>query len=647
MNDSLLPVFATRSTTILELPLAKPIRILHPEQVILKIGTSYHDLGASCYASRSNKSRKRGRPRDVVLSSFLKQRPSQISQLIKLLSSLVTDGGKRMLTVQAHATLLKMFLDWADATGRHDCLAGGDATRLAYWGWAKDARERYLRQEIGKASHNHRLDFIRTLLQAMTGLEDLHRGTRRLKERGNANGGTDPLAPHDFAHAVALNQALFDGLCELVLEEKHFPYKLTLPLTLGWTENHLWCFPIVLWRLPPHQWGAEREKRANPNWAYDYANGRLATPGEIAHRYAIGRFRSSQRKTASKVIGRARNRIKAANADARHRVRIMLGMFAHNAFLFLFICNTGANESVVREIETDGEIDTATLNQRYRSIKFRAGGKPVTVVVPATFMPSLRRFMDLRRYLLGAKTFPYLFFTLGHTNTKPPGQLGLSPIYSLYKNLLRTIDPQLPRIGSRKLRASVADWYQRHHDAKVAAKVLQNSELTAQKRYDAGSATDHREELSLFLNSVSECAKRQRVIPITAVSKAYQFEEGGHCDRFGHPEPLADCVPVKPNCMDGQGCLFCTHRVLIACEEDVRRVASAAFVMEQLIFGPKHEESFRPLIAKCDEDLEKIAAFGNCRAMVAGVRKDVFENGNLTPFFADKFQLFLELGVIT
>ena len=93
-------------------------------------------------------------------------------------------------------------------------------------------------------------------------------------------------------------------------------------------------------------------------------------------------------------------------------------------------------------------------------------------------------------------------------------------------------------------------------------------------------------------------------------------------------------------------CLFCKRRVLVACEEDARKVASAAFVMEQVILGPLHEAALRPLIAKCDEDLEKIANFRNCRAMVVQVRKDVFENGNLTPFFADKYQLFLELGVI-
>lgn len=646
MNKPVEPIFATRSTVTIELPLAKNTRILHPDQVILKIGLVYHDLGSFCYALRSNKSRKHRQPREVALGSFLKQRPSQILQVVKALSRLVSDAGMRMATVVCYARTFKSFLDWADGNGLHDCLSGGDATRQAYLAWAEDTRERYLRQEFGDRTHNQRLDFICKLLEAATGLEYLNRVTRKVKRYKNPNGGTEPLAQHDFTHAVALNQALFEGLCDLVLERLPFPYKLALPATLGWEENYLWLFPTQLWYLPPHQWGDNREKLSNPYWPYDYAAGRLAIPDEIAYRYAMCRFPSERRVKAKKSIAKAQARINSANAEERNSNRIMLGMIAHNAYLFLFFCNTGTNESVVREIETGGEIDMATLNQQFRSIKFRAGGKPITLAVPATFMPSLRRFMELRRWLLNGKVFPYLFFTLGVNNAKLPRQIGTGSLESLFRCLLRTIDPQLPRMGSRKLRASVADWYQRHHDASVTAKVMQNSEQTAQKCYNAGSVTDHREELSLFLFSVSESAKRQRVIPIKTGVDARQLEEGGCCNSFGHPEALAEHVPVKPNCRDSQGCLFCTHRVLVACEEDARKVASAAFIMEQVIIGPKHEEAMRPLILKCDEDLEKIANFGNCREMVERVRKDVFQNGNLTPFFADKFQLFLELGVI-
>jgi len=645
MNKPVEYIFATRPTITFDFPLPKKTHILHPSQVILKVGNKYHDLGAFCYAIRSEKKRRHREPCDVVSSSFLKQRPRQVLQLIKALSRIVTDGGKSVETVHGYAQYLKSFLDWADTNGQQNCLSGGDATRNAYLLWTEHTGEQYRRQVFGDQVHNKRLRFIRELLEASTGVNDLHLGTRMVKLQSKPSAHTDPLAPHDFAHAVALNQALFDGLCDLVLEQRPFPFKLILPKSLGWAENHLWLFPTTMWRLPPHKWGAEREKLKIPHWAYNYAEGRLSTSDEIEHRYAVWRYPSESRKIARSLIADAEDRLKVANADERTWSRVMLGMIAHNAFLFLFFCNTGANESVVRRIETDGEIDAVTSKQRFRSLKLRAGGKPIVISVPVTFLPSLRRFMQLRQFLLNGKAFPYLFFTQQGRLKRPPSQLSSEPLTSHYSTLLLTIDPQLPRMGPRVLRASVADWYQRHHDASVTSKVLQNSEHTVQRHYDAGSATDHREELSLFLNSVSEAADRQRIIAIKKVN-ARPLEEGGCCDSFGYPETLADHVPIKPNCKDSQGCLFCVHRVLVACEEDARKIASAAFVMEQVIQGPRHEEVLRPLIDKCDADLEKIAEFKKCRAMVNRVRKDVFENGNLTAFFADKYQLFLELGVV-
>lgn len=636
-------LFAIRPTVTLELPLARNTRILHPEQVILKIATWTYDIGAFCYAQRSDKRRARGKPREVVLASFLKQRPVQVRQLIKALSRISADSGNRLPTAQVSANCIKAFLDLADRGGMQDCLAGGEATRRAFRAWEADTVERYRRQDFGAIRHNQRLRCVRALLEAVTGIVDLQSGTAPVRRTHATNSGTDPLSPDDFARFVAIAHAIFNGLADLVLNHAPFPYQLSLPSALGWKESHLWVFPTQLWRLFPNHW-ASREELGNSHWPYDYANGRLATVSEIAHRYHVGRP-SKGVTVATAAIARAQARIDAANKDERDRYRIMLAMIAHNALLFLFYCNTAANESPTREIETDGRIDARTVNQNFRSIKFRAGGKLISLTVPATFMPYLRRFMELRRYLLNGRRYPYLFFTLGVKNAMPPAQITVGSLTSLVTSLLRAIDPTLPYVATRKLRSSVADWYQRHHDASITAKVLQNTEQTVQRRYDAGSATDHKDELSLFLASVSEAARKQRIVDVPNPSSR-PLEEGGRCTDFGHPVAMVEHAPVTPDCRDGQGCLFCAHRVLVAGEDDARKLASAAFVMEQVILGPKHEEALRPLIAKCDEDLEKIAVFGNCRAMVDQVRKDVFEGGNLTPFFADKFQLFLELGVV-
>lgn len=641
-------LFTARPTIILELPLEKHTRILHPEQVILKIGEKYHDIGALCYALRSDKARKPKQPREVVPSSLVKQRPRQILQLIKVLSNLMTDKGKPIATTSAYARHINRFMDWADANNLHDCLAGGEATRNAFNAWAIDTYERYRRQQFGAAPHNARLTLTCELLEAITGLENLMTGIRKVKERNNPNGGTQPLALHDFAHSVALNQCLFDGLCDLILEQRPFPYMLDLPASLGWAENHLWLFPTIIWRLPPHQRkDATRKKMGtNASWIYDYENGRLATVDEIEHRYT-GKSRWQRRNSALNSIRRATVRMHEANINAYDTWRFMLGMVAQRAFLFLFFCNTGGNTQVVRDLETNGTIDATVQNQKFRALKWRAAGKEVKLVTPVTFMPRLRRFMELRKYLLQGKTVPYLFVSFGNRNNKPPGKINESTFDTHYTNLLIEIDPQLPKISARALRASVDDYYLRLHDSVIAAAVMGHTVETEQRKYARGSITDHHEEIGHFMESVSESARRQRVLPIVELTPASQLiEEGGRCISFGHPEALAANTPVQPNCKDSQGCLFCNQRVLIAGEEDARKVASAAYVMEQLILGPKHEEALRSSIVKCDEDLEKIAAFPGCRAMVEKVRKDVYNNENLTPFWADKYQLFLELGIL-
>ena len=96
MNDLPLSGFSTRPTVVLELPLTKYVRIANPEQIVLKIGSSYHDVGALCYAIRAP-IKPRCRPREVMMSTFLTQRPKQVLQLIKALSSLIIDGGRSMV----------------------------------------------------------------------------------------------------------------------------------------------------------------------------------------------------------------------------------------------------------------------------------------------------------------------------------------------------------------------------------------------------------------------------------------------------------------------------------------------------------------------------------------------------------------------
>lgn len=631
--------FTGRPFFVLSLPLLATIEVLLVEQVVINIDRFHIDFGAFCFTKRCGKPRKPGRPRGVALGSLMADRRPQIRVAIEVLSSMISDGAMRPRSVDQHARFFKAFMDWADLNEHHACLSGGDATRAAFQGWAHHVQERLRRFEIIPRTAGLMQKLVCQFLESITGSVRLSRGIR-LVSGASQSFGTEPATKHEFTMVVALSQALFDGLSELVLTNKPFPFKLVLPRSLGWEENYLWCFPANQWCLAPHLTDSADLRTSKYFGAYNYQHGRVSTVSEI-----ITRYRRAVPSSAKRALSQGQAVLNAANSDFRHKMRLQLAVLAQAAFFFLFLANTGCNLAVSREIETDGKVSPSVENQSYRTIKFRAGGKRISVVIPIAFLPSLRRFMELRKFLLQDTPYSFLFFSMGNSGQRvPSGQINES-VLARYFCALRKISPTIPVILSREIRATVEDYYRRTHDGFVSSRILGRSEASTDRSYLAGSPLHHQSEVSDFLVAVAQRAREQKIIKASGqLADAKRLEEGGQCSLPGKPVSLLPGRPAMADCRSG--CIFCANRVLVANEEDARKVASAAFVMEQLIMGPQSEAEFRPQIQKCDEDLEKISSFDGCAPMVQRVRLDVFKNGNLTPYFADKYFMFLEIGIL-
>jgi len=630
--------YSDRPFYVLSLPLLATIEVLRVEQVLINIDRFHIDFGAFCFTKRCGQPRKPRRARGVVIGSFMSERRSQIRIAIEVLSSMMTDGAMRPRSVVQHATFFKAFMDWADLNDHPACLSGGDTTLAAFRGWAHHVQERLRRFEISPGTASLLQKVVCQFLELITGAAGLSRGTRLIRGTRQSS-GTEPAPEHEFSKVIALSQALFDGLSELVLAAKPFPFRLALPRSLGLEENHLWCFPANQWCLAPHLSDSTDRRASKYFGAYNYQHGRLSTVPEIMTRY-----RRAMPSTATGALRQGQAVLDAANSNSRHKMRLQLAVLAQAAFFFLFLANTGCNLAVSREIETDGLVSQSVEKQSYRSIKFRAGGKSISVVIPVAFLPSLHRFMELRKFLLQDEPYQYLFFSLGNSAQRAPSGQISETVLVRYFSALRKIVPTIPVIMSRGIRATVEDYYRRKHDGFVSSSILGRSEASTDRSYLAGSPLHHHSEISDFLSGVSQRAREQKIVKTSSqLAAANRLEEGGRCSVPDNPVPLPG-GPAMADCRNG--CIFCANRILVANEEDSRKIASAAFVMEQLIVGPRSEAEFRPQIQKCDEDLQKISAFDGCAPMVKKVRLDVFENGNLTPYFADKYLMFLELGVL-
>lgn len=654
MNDRLPAQFSARPYMVVDMPMQPGFHVLHPEQAVLRFGNQSEDIGALCYAHRSPAPRRGTATlpgcRHVALASLRPERAEPICRVIEYLSALATSDGKGIRTLTDHARTFKHFMDWADANGHPYCLQGGEPTLAAFRAYASGVEEKFRRHEF-ENHHAAKLQrWVRQCLESVTGQPDLGRGVRFIPLKNRSEPGTDPVPEYDFAHTLGLCSALFHGLSPLALEAAPYPYRMPMPKSLGWSDAYLWVFPVTRWCLPPHLQGDARARLDNPYWHIDYPRGQLANPEEIWRYFAYesqrGQPKSNGLRGAIRTLKNCAAGIEKANGDARNFHRLKAASNAHNAFLLLFMAQTGLNFAVVRNLEWHGDIIPGATQQGFREIKWRAGGKEVSAIVRTQFMPHLKRFVRLRDYLLGGQEYGYLFLSLGSGLNQPPHQIN-EGIFRCFHDLLRNIDPRLRKIGPRKLRATTHDWFNRHVDPALAARIHGHALETAERAYQAGSPVTHREELGSFLEKVSATAAQlNRVVP-----KDRDFPGGkagplGTCSEPNAPLGVDGALPIAPDCTSQDGCLFCKKHHIKADEEDARKLASCAYVIQQTTYLPGIEAHFRPVLDVIDALMAEIRAAQGEAGMVDRIIEDVFSNGNLDPYWAGKLSLLDNLEIL-
>ncbi|HJV88282.1 MAG TPA: hypothetical protein VJ698_22625 [Noviherbaspirillum sp.] len=626
-----------RSITIFDVPIAENIAILKPEQVVLRFAhTATFDIGALCFLRRestpknSGKVRRSTEGRKVVLSSLCPQRVEHVHALIIHISNEVRFG-KRPLTMLEATRKIAMFVNWADENGHSSYFIDPEATRRAVRAYAAHIRERVVTHSISLHAGVALQRRIITHLGELLGIENLGRGINLLRMDFNTVTATAPPCEMNQARTLALCEALFTGLSGLVLDRKPYPLGISMPLHLAYPEDTMWVFPSNVWCMPASN--LESNGRNFRRGGFDYRSGRLVTRDEI-----LASDRVDRKKRANGVLSLAQNALDSANSDPYHRHRRFMGIVALNAFIHLFLSRTGMNWAQAVDMQWFGSYgDTSSsIRQKFRSIKFRAGGKEVYYQLPLKFMPLFKRFLQLREYLLqGHPEFEGLFFNLGMNSAGAPGRIkSAMPGIS---TMLRRIDPSFVQIRSRAWRAAKSDWLITRTDLSTTARLLQNSERTVLKSYAAGSVESHQVEMSAFLDGIviSSC----EVLADRSVSAV------GACTSHANPKEVSALkAVVAPNCESPEaGCLFCDKFRIHADEIDVRKLLSCRYTLARTSHLAGVHSISEPLINRIELILEEVRLRDSL--LVLRITKEV-EEGELDPYWASKYDLLLKLRLV-
>jgi hypothetical protein len=266
----------------------------------------------------------------------------------------------------------------------------------------------------------------------------------------------------------------------------------------------------------------------------------------------------------------------------------------------------------------------------------------VTFTVSLAFMPKLKAYLALRKYLVQDADCDTLFVVVGHhAQLRRLTGLSIQFLDRLYSRL-GTLGIVLPRISARQWRAAKQDWAVSNHGPVVAARLMGHSLATALRSYSNGTDTAHKAEMGAFLASVEKTVLKAGNDPVGSIRSAV-----GVCIEFHKPAPIAASVTVQPDCRSTEGCLFCDQyrvhadaadiRKLLSCRHCVRLVSGRAGSIEQ------YDNSFGAVLRRVDFLLDELRK--RDAALVGRIEHDVDIDGNLDAFWSTKLDQLYELGV--
>lgn len=631
--------YEIRPIKIVDLPLGIGEVLLNPEQVIIRFpGGKSVDIGALCYLKaepikdyKQGTARYKERGRLVQLESLSETRRHQIKTLIAFISDQLMYSSRRVETIKDLVSRFIAFMRWADEGNFHDVLNSAVNAKKVVIIYVQFLKEKFLRNEISLNHAARQQTSVINFLSEFLEEDNFSHGMFLLRVIPHTNTATHPPSEDAQTRLLALCTALFDGITSLVLDRKSYPYKLILPEFLQLPNNFLWLFPAESWFKRP-EIALEQRKMC---LGFNYLSGELNTIDEIK------RLRGHSLRGDEQIIVEAQSNIDAANSDFRDSQRMHVGTVALNAFVVLFLARTGMNWAQLINLTWSHDYEIETERQQFRTIKWRAGGKECFFELSLEFTSIFKKYLQLRDFLLGNQSCEWLFFKLGERGLGSPSQIKGS-LHYFYKSL-KKIDPDLTGIHSRQWRAAKSDWLVCNTDIPNTALILQNTEKTVLSSYIAGSETKHWEEMSNFLNQVSDVVqdKREKTRNIT-------LRAVGGCSSFGEPRSASKTISIASNCIEPEGCLFCDKFKIHIDEVDIRKLLSCRYCVRKTahLTGDQeiHEQLIQPILNRIEVIVTEIAKRN--KDLLEKIRYEVDEEGELESYWRRKLEMFMELGVV-
>lgn len=612
------------------MPLPAGTPVLRPETALLKWAgvPRRSDVGQMCFLLRKTSHRRRER-HQFDESSLNLDRVKAVRKLILHLSDACRDGAYRPYTFADQVRSLISFVNWSDSMSMHDVLCDEEATQTALQSYFVA-----LREDVSQSKRNQNgvANLQRTLLSFLREFFGNERfGADIRPMRGGRKFTNNTAVPDEgiTGPLLAWANALFLAVSEHVDLPQPYPVEVRGP------GGSVWLLPTQL---------REGKTETSERDAWELRTGELRSLDAIAMDLRTRGVRDPE-QMAEELLRRAQSKLASVSGDPRDTVRLSHAVAASYSFAALFLAETGINLSQLLDMAWSVELEEAVrspvvVRQKFREIKYRAGGKVITFRISIAFVPQLKRYLQLRRYLCGGRSSDELFLAL--SLDRQPTKLSEQFMRLLYMRL-QGFGVPLPRTNARQWRAAKQDWAVRKHGPVIAAKVMGHTLETALRSYSNGTESAHRTEFGAFLATVEKTVLAKDERPANAVDSSV-----GLCVDFRHPKPVSEGTSVQPDCRNSEGCLFCDKYRIHADETDTRKLLSCRYCVKltsnRAASMEEYDRTFGAVLRRIEFLLDELRK--RDRDTVQRIEHDVDVNGNLDPFWAGKLEQLFELGLV-
>lgn len=638
-----MPNYVARNVTVIDFSDLRNIQIpevYQPQSCIIKMSDSSFDIGSYCYADQvlnkngyTGTARKNSQGinvRKVVMGSldekrfaFIRKWIEYASYLAETVSSSTLKGSLNRIGTFLQLYFSQLDLDYFDPENR---LHYEEAARRYSASIKADVRKGIWTKSILTSAVFSFAEFLYDEVDLNAFDYDIIPTVNRVRR------GTIPLLAQDLDNALALRTAIFEGVYDLLINNKPLPHAITVPKVCGELNDRIWLGYAPFFGKYFFPRAKDFEKYQPKEW-FDRAAGLLVP------------------KTQWRATGRKRGNIdrNLKSTNAHHsKLKQALAKYASVCFLDLLMSMNGANQQSLLDLpwyggyfvqkakqgkktitllkpEDQSELEQSEEASVYlRSIKNRRGYGPVEVEINNNFLRQFKRYLQLREYYLNGSSNARLFPFSGKNTTDLRGAI-------------HTAFPEIPKLGAQKARATLSDdILTTTNDPYVAARILQNDVKTVIKHYAAGTQKAQIQGVGGFFNKLGNQIKTTRI----ATENEIETAAGGCSNQGACPDPLPD-APIEPNCTQQEGCFFCKHYCVHSDETDIRKLISILYYINKGATRAQNVDFFNELfslvITRIKEllaDIESISS--QKKSLVARVKEEVFDKEELDDYWLAK-----------